>query len=290
LYMKAKPIFCDINLDNLNIEISEIEKLITHKTKAILCVDIAGNPCDYDNIINIAKKYNLLVIDDAAHSLGGSYKDSKIGNIADITTFSFHPVKNITTCEGGMVVTNNKQYDERSKIFRSHGINSDFKSRKNYYYEMIELGFNYRIPDPLCALGSSQLLKLDTFINTRNMIAEYYNEQFKDFNHLLTPLKTTDKSINAYHLYIVKINLEKIKVDREYIYNEMKRNNISTNVHYLPIYKHPYYMKNFPCINKKNTEKIFSCILSLPIYPELKMESVKFISDTLIKILVNNQL
>ena len=181
LYEKGKPVFCDIDPNTLCIDVNKIEGLITNKTKAILFVDMCGQPCDFDEIKKIADKYNLITIHDAAHSIGAKYKDMKVGSYADITCFSFHPVKNITTCEGGMMVTNNETYYNRSKAFRTHGISRDFKEREkmnSHYYEMQYLGFNYRIPDILCALGISQLEKLDFFITKRNQIALKYNELF----------------------------------------------------------------------------------------------------------------
>jgi dTDP-4-amino-4,6-dideoxygalactose transaminase len=193
------------------IDHTKIEALITPKTKAIIFVDMCGQPCDYDEIKKIADKYNLILIQDAAHSLGAKYKDLKVGSYADITCFSFHPVKNITTCEGGMVVTNNDLYYKRSLAFRTHGISRDFKEREKmntHYYEMQELGYNYRIPDVLCALGIEQLKRLDTFVERRNEIANKYNEGFKNFTNLLSPIKNYYYS--AYHIYVIKLNLEKM--------------------------------------------------------------------------------
>ena len=164
LYQGGKPVFCDIDSETLNIDVSKIEDLITEKTKAIIMVDMCGQPCHYEEIREICNKYNLILIQDAAHSIGAKYNDKKVGSYSDITCFSFHPVKNITTCEGGMMVTNNENYFKRAKSFRSHGVSRDYLTREksnSHYYEMNDLGFNYRIPDVLCALGISQMDKLD---------------------------------------------------------------------------------------------------------------------------------
>lgn len=281
LYEKGKPIFCDIDPNTLNIDIKKIEKLITEKTKAILFVDMCGQPCDFDEIKVLADKYNLITIQDAAHSIGAKYKNQKVGSYADITCFSFHPVKTITTGEGGMMITNNKTFYNKAKTFRTHGISRDFKEREkigSYYYEMQNLGFNYRIPDILCALGISQLDKLDKFIVKRNEIANKYNNIFAPYKNLIEPL--TNKYDSAYHLYIIKIN------NRDTIYQKLKELNIETNVHYLPIYLHPYYKqlgyKKGLC---PNAEKVYEQILTIPIYPLLTDNDINYIANSIIDIL-----
>ena len=177
-----KIVFCDINRDDYTINIKDLKSRITSETSAIIAVHLYGHPCDFDSLITIAKKHNLKIIEDCAQSHGAEYKGQKVGSIADISCFSFHPVKNITTCEGGMMVTNNETYYKRGKSFRSHGISRDFMTREkdnSHYYEMNDLGFNYRIPDVLCALGISQMDKLNDFIYKRNFIADFYHEYFR---------------------------------------------------------------------------------------------------------------
>ena len=189
LYCGVNPVFCDIDKDTMNIDPNKIEALITKNTKAIIVVDFAGQPCDYHKIIPIVKKYNLVLIEDAAHSMGCQFNSCptkpKVGSFADITTFSFHPVKNITTCEGGMAITNNETYYKRMKTFLTHGITRDYKDREenaSHYYEMVDLGYNYRIPDLLCALGISQMDKIDVFIKRRQEIAKIYDENLQNFS------------------------------------------------------------------------------------------------------------
>jgi UDP-4-amino-4,6-dideoxy-N-acetyl-beta-L-altrosamine transaminase len=277
LYQGGKPVFCDINPDTMCIDHTKIEALITNKTKAIIFVDMCGNPCDYNEIKKIADKYNLFLIQDAAHSLGGKYKDLKVGSYANITCFSFHPVKNITTCEGGMIVTNNELFYKRGLAFRTHGISRDFKEREKmntHYYEMQELGFNYRIPDVLCALGIEQLKRLDTFVERRNYIANKYNEAFQLHDNLLTYVKNNHYS--AYHIYVIKLNLENLKVDRDTIFKELKSNGIGVNVHYMPIYLHPYYQSlGYEKGLCPVSENVYNRIITLPMFPLLKDEDIE---------------
>lgn len=287
LYQKGIPVFCDIDPNTMCIDVNKIEVLITEKTKAIIMVDMCGQPCNYNEIREICDKYKLILIHDAAHSLGGKYKDMKVGSYADITCLSFHPVKNITTCEGGMMITNNELYFKRGNSCRSHGISRDFKEREkmnSHYYEMNDLGFNYRIPDLLCALGISQLKKLDTFIKKRNEIAERYNIFFKDYINLLEPLE--NNYYNAYHIYVIKLKLENINKTRDEVFRELKEAKISVNVHYLPIYLHPYYQqlgyKQGLC---PESEKCYERIITLPIFPLLKDEEIDYVCNSLINII-----
>ncbi len=285
LYQKGTPVFCDIDPETMNIDISKIEGLITEKTKAIIMVDMCGQPCHYDEIRDICSRHNLILIQDAAHSLGGRYKEQNVGSYADITCFSFHPVKNITTCEGGMIVTNNEEYYKRSKSFRSHGISRDFISREkenSHYYEMMDLGFNYRIPDILCALGISQMDKLESFIKKRNEIADYYNEYFLNNENIIS-LK--NDYYCAYHIYIIKLNVEKINKTRDDVFKELKEAKIGVNVHYMPIYLHPYYQnlgyKKGLC---PNSESVYESIITLPCYPLLKKEELKYVCEKITEI------
>jgi UDP-4-amino-4,6-dideoxy-N-acetyl-beta-L-altrosamine transaminase len=287
LYQRGKPVFCDIDPDTMCIDIQKIESLITKNTKAVLFVDMCGQPANFDEIKAIADKYSLLTIHDAAHSIGSLYKNRKVGSYADITCFSFHPVKNITTCEGGMMVTNNEEYYKRAFAFRTHGISRDFKEREkmnSHYYEMQCLGFNYRIPDVLCALGIEQLKRLDKFVERRNEIANKYNELFKKNNDLLVPL--TNNYYSAYHIYVIKLNLENINKDRDTIFKELKNSGIGVNVHYMPIYLHPYYQslgyKTGLC---PIAEDMYKRIITLPIFPMLKDEEVEYIYNKIINLI-----
>lgn len=275
LYCGGKPVFCDIEEDTMNIDSEKIEKLITNKTKAIIAVDFAGQLCNYNNICQIAKKYNLYIIQDAAHSIGHSKY------FGDIVTFSFHPVKHITTCEGGMCITNNKEFYKKMFYFRTHGITRDFKEREisgDHYYEMVDLGYNYRIPDLLCALGISQLNKLDYFVEKRKEIANKYN-------HSLNHISLKNKFNNVYHLYVIKLD---DKFDRDVVFKMLKKRNISVNVHYMPIYLHPYY-KNLGYNEGlcPVAELIYKKIISLPIFPEMSDYDINYVVYHLNDILKN---
>ena len=284
VYCGAKPIFCDVQEDTMNIDPDQIEKLITSKTKAIICVDYAGQLCDYEKIVKIKNKYNLILIEDAAHSFGCS----NVGKYTDLTIFSFHPVKNITTGEGGMVITNNKNYYKKLCEFRNHGLTKDYIERNkliSHEYDMVSLGYNYRLCDILCSLGITQLQKLDKFIQIRNKIANYYIEQFKDVN---TITLLTNKFGSAYHIFVIKLNLNMITCDRDTIFREMKKKNIHVNVHYKPIHLFTFYKNKFNT-NEGNcpvAENLYMKILTLPIYPELSLTDQNYVIKTLKEILL----
>ena len=292
VYCGVKPVFCDIEEDTMNIDPDKIEALINENTKAIIVVDFAGQPCDYHKIIPIVKKYNLVLIEDAAHSIGTQINSCpskpKVGSFADITTFSFHPVKNITTCEGGMVVTNNEKYYNRMKVFLTHGITRDYKDREksdiSHYYEMVELGYNYRIPDVLCALGINQLKKLDNLIYRRQKIAKIYDGKLEKLNKYLIPLK--QKWESAYHIYVIKLNLDNLKADRDIIFKALKAEGIGVNVHYMPIHLHPFYKNNLGTYEGMMpvAEKIYKQIITLPIFPLMTNQDIDDVVTSIDKV------
>lgn len=282
LYCGGIPIFCDIDMNTGNIDVSKIEEKITSKTKAIIPVDFAGHSVDMDEIIKIANKYNLIVIEDGAHALGGEYKNKKIGNGAHMTEFSFHPVKPITTGEGGIITTNDKELYNKLIRFRSHGITRDknFLVNKNegpWYYEQLELGFNYRLTDIGAALGVSQLKKLDKFIERRREIANIYNEAFKDIEEIEIPIEY-DYAKSGYHIYVIKLKLEKLCKTRKEIFMELENNNIGVNVHYVPVYYHPYYKElGYDKGLCKVAEQFYERIITLPLHPSITNEEIKYI-------------
>jgi len=288
LYERGKPVFCDID-ETMCLDVKKIESLITSKTKAIVCVDMCGQACNYDDIKLIADKYNLIIIQDAAHSIGGRYKEKKIGSFSDITCFSFHPVKNITTCEGGMMVTNSEIFYKRALAFRTHGICNDFREREktnSHYYEMHNLGYNYRIPDILCALGSEQLKKLDHFVEKRNQIADQYNKFFLNYSELLEPIKCLDCNYSAYHIYVIRIKTK----NRDQIFKLLKEKEIGVNVHYMPIYLHPYYQKlGYKKGICPNAENVYKQIITLPIFPLLSYEQVNLICHQVVQVLKSKE-
>lgn len=268
LYCSAKPVFCDIDENTMNIDINKIENLITTKTKAIIFVDFAGQICNYQKLRMIANKYNLVLIEDAAHSFGlSAIKDST----ADMICFSFHPVKNITTGEGGAVVTNNKEYYEIMNKFKSHGISVDYQKRDLHYYDIVDLGYNYRITDIQCALGISQSRKINDWISKRQEIANIYDKSFSK-NIKIQPL--ISELPNAYHIYVIKVN-----GNRDDIFKKLKNMNIGVNVHYSPIYHKTLY-KNLIINNKIDkpncpiAEKIYETIITIPLYPTLTNDEI----------------
>jgi len=282
IYNDCKPIFADIKEDTRNINPEEIRKRITDRTRAIIYVDYAGQPCDIKEIKEIAEEHDLYLIEDACHAIGAAYNGKKIGNFADMTIFSFHPVKLITTGEGGAVVTNNEKFYDALKILRNHGIDKDAGERygkgAGYAYDMKMLGRNYRITDFQCALGISQLKKLDKNIERRQEIVDIYNEAFDDMGEIVTPRVKPDVN-HAWHLYTILLD----GVDRDTFFNEMRKNNVGVNVHYIPVYHHTYYQKNFNP-NPEDypvTEDVFSRIITLPLFPKMSNEDVKYVIDTI---------
>lgn len=279
LYMGGTPVFADIDMKTYNICPEDIEKKITAKTKAIIPVHFTGQPCDMDKINEIAKRHKLTVIEDAAHALGAVYKGRKIGSISDMTTFSFHPVKHITTGEGGMIVTNNEKLYERLKLFRSHGITREekllLKNEGPWYYEQQALGYNYRITDIQCALGCSQMNKLDMFLEKRHDIAERYNKAFAGNKNIVAPYQD-ESGINAYHLYVIWVKPE----IRKELFIRLREAGIGVNVHYIPVYMHPYYRENgYENVTCPNAERYYGGAVSIPIYPALTKEEQQYVID-----------
>ncbi len=273
IYQGGTPVFADIDKDTLNIDPKEIRKKITPKTKAIIPVDFTGLPADLEKILQIAKENNLIVIEDASHALGATYKGSKIGSISDMTIFSFHPVKHITTGEGGMVTTNRREYYERLKLFRSHGItkNTDANLSCPWYYEMRGLGYNYRITDFQCALGLSQLKKIDKFIEYRKQIAYEYHNEFRIMPEITVPIYYPGESDTTWHLYVIQLNLERLKVGRMEIFEALRAENIGVNVHYIPVHLQPYYQKRFGYKfgDFPKAENYYERAITLPIFPKM---------------------
>lgn len=279
LYCKGTPVFADIDSDTYNISPSEIRKKITDKTKAIVGVDFSGQPCEWDEIKDIAKEYGLITIEDAAHSLGADYKGKKVGTIADMTTLSFHPVKHITTGEGGMILTDSKEYYEALLMFRSHGITRDKqKLTKNdgpWYYEQLDLGYNYRITDIQCALGISQLKRLDKFVEKRRSLAFRYDKAFANLENIVTPTQRKGCH-NSYHLYVIQVKNK----DRRQVFDALHKAGIGVNVHYIPVYTQPYYREHgYREVNCSNAWEYYTRAISLPLYPDLTYEEQDYVIE-----------
>ncbi len=280
LYCGGTPVFVDIDPKTYNISPEEIEKKITSKTKAIIPVHYAGQPCDMDAIFSIARKYNLIVIQDAAHALGADYKGKKIGSFGDMTTFSFHPVKHITTGEGGMILTNNEEFYKKLVLFRSHGITRNpeqmFKNEGAWYYEQLDLGYNYRMTDIQCALGISQMKRLDEFVEKRRALVERYNQAFQNIEGITIPFM--EKNCNSsWHLYVIQVE------NRKEVFDKLRVAGIGVNVHYIPVYKHPHYQNNgYSNVVCENAENLYEHMISLPLYPDLTEKEQNYVIEKVI--------
>ncbi|HEY2990936.1 MAG TPA: UDP-4-amino-4,6-dideoxy-N-acetyl-beta-L-altrosamine transaminase [Candidatus Binatia bacterium] len=270
VYQGATPVFADVQPDTLLVDPDSVQAKITSRTKAIVAVDYAGQPCDYDSLREIADRHGLHLIADACHSLGAEYKGKKTGSLADLTVFSFHPVKHITTGEGGMVATADRELAAQMRKFRNHGISTNHheRSRKEtWYYEMEDLGYNYRITDFQCALGLSQLRKLPAQIQTRRAIAKRYDEAFSSCAQIKALAVSPDVS-HAYHLYVIRLEP---RHSRDRLFLHLRQRGIGANVHYLPVHLHPYYRRRFGCGKGQcpAAERAYEDILSLPMFPSM---------------------
>jgi len=306
LYQGGTPVFADVDPDTLLLDPEQVEAKITPNTKAIIGVDYAGQPCDWNALRDVADRHGLALIDDGCHALGAEYKGEKVGSVADLTVFSFHPVKHITTGEGGMVVTNDERCADRMRSFRTHGITTDSRQREaqgSWFYAMEFLGYNYRITDFQCALGLSQLKKLPKFLERRREIAALYDEVFRGIPQIEPLVLRTDVlsaehyakrelpstkgnapvSVHAFHLYVVKVRQE----DRSQIFRALRKAGLGVNVHYIPVHLHPYYRKKFkikPGLCPK-AEEAYRRILSLPIFQGLSDQQVQEVVASVIRAL-----
>ncbi|MDP2648512.1 MAG: UDP-4-amino-4,6-dideoxy-N-acetyl-beta-L-altrosamine transaminase [bacterium] len=273
LYLGAKPVFADIEPETGNIDPKDAERKITKKTKAIVTVDYAGLPADLGALHRLAKRHGLVFIEDSAQGLGARYKGGRVGKFADMTMFSFHPVKSITTGEGGAITTDDKTYYERLLMFRSHGLTRDTKKLKNtknaaWHQEMQLLGYNYRLTDIQAALGISQMKKLSGFLAKRKALAKRYRLLLKGLEHFMLPADITGRE-SAWHLFVVRVRSRK-RGARDRVFNALRKAGIGVQVHYLPVYLHPYYRalgyKKGLC---PEAEKFSESAISIPIFPKL---------------------
>jgi perosamine synthetase len=270
IYLGARPVIADVDAGTLLIDPRSVEQKITDGTKAIVAVDYTGQPCDYDALRRIAEPRGLTLIADACHALGAEYKDKKVGAIADFTVFSFHPVKHITTGEGGMITTADPRAADEMRRFRSHGINANHRERsahETWRYEMESLGYNYRLSDFQCALGLSQLGTLPARLARRREIARAYDRAFNGFANV-KPLVVVSQVLHAYHLYVVRVR------ERARVFRNLRQRGIGVNVHYLPVHLHPYYRKTFSTArgNCPVAEQAYEEILSLPMFSGMSID------------------
>jgi dTDP-4-amino-4,6-dideoxygalactose transaminase len=313
IHQKATPVFVDVEMDTLNIDVSKIEEAITPRTKAIMPVHFAGHPCDMDRIMALAKRHNLYVIEDAAHAIESKYKGKKIGNIGDFTSFSFYATKNITTGEGGMLTTNSDELADKARMLSLHGIsrdawkrylpqNSPFVKGAGHpscgwiggfqHWELFYPGFKYNMFDIQAAIGIHQLKRIEGFLKRRKKYVDMYNEAFKDIPEI-APLKTKGKIRHAHHLYVIIVKTEELKADRDRIINEIQKNGIGVGVHFRALHLQPYYQNTFnppqPPFSKGGkkggfergmfpvAEYVSDRVISLPLYPKMKVSDVKYV-------------
>ena len=279
-YFDAVPVLCDIEYHTHNIDVSKIEALITKKTKAIIPVHFGGQPCDMDELYTLAKKYNLKIIEDAAHALPSSYKGALVGNLpSDIVCFSFYATKTLSTGEGGMATTHNDEYAKNISTNRLHGISKDVWDRYSgggWEYDIVDNGNKYNSTDINAALGLSQLKKLEWMRDKRASIAKKYDKAFKG---KIETLSIKEDRETSYHLYVIKVD------NRDELYARLKEKGIGTSVHFIPIHKHSYYKKRYNYKEEKYpiANKVFKKSLSLPIYPDLSDDDVEFIIENVLK-------
>jgi UDP-4-amino-4,6-dideoxy-N-acetyl-beta-L-altrosamine transaminase len=280
----ATPVFADVEADTLTVDPRSVEARITPRTKAIVGVDYAGQPCDWDALRAIATKHGLPLIADGCHALGASYKGAPVGSIAAMTAFSFHPVKHVTTGEGGAIATNDDELAKKLRLFRAHGIATDHRTREQkgtFLYEMVELGYNYRICDIQCALGASQMKKLEGWVERRRAIAARYRSALPAIAGLEV-LRDRDEAKNAYHLFVVKVPEG---VDRAAVHRRLRELGIAANVHYMPVHLHPFYRERFGTAEGSCpvAEREWQRILSIPMYPSMSDADVDTVVAALTK-------
>ena len=288
LYQGATPVFADVSADTLNLDPEQVALRITPRTRALLPVDYAGHPADMDAMLELAARHGLTVIEDASHALGAEYHGRRAGSIADMTVFSFHPVKHLATGEGGMVTTNRADLAEVLRQFRNHGISSDARQRQRdgqWHYEMVLLGFNYRLTDIACALGQSQLKKLEANLARRREIAARYADAFADLAGVMPPV--VRGGVNpAWHLYPIRLNLERLCADRGRVFRALRAENIGVNVHYIPVHRHPYYRDRFGYKGGEYpvAEGAYDQLISLPMFQGMGDDDVEDVLRAVCKV------
>jgi perosamine synthetase len=279
LYQNGTPVFADISPDTLNRDPERVAAKISQRTKVLLPVDYAGHPADLEAMLEISERHGLVVIDDACHALGAEYQGRRVGSIAHMTVFSFHPVKHLTTGEGGMVTTDNAAYADALRKFRNHGISSGARDRQQagqWHYEMVLLGYNYRLTDIACALGLSQLKKLEENLTRRREIAARYTAAFREMPGICAPV-VREEALPAWHLYPIRLDLARLAAGRAEIFRALRAENIGVNVHYVPVHLHPYYRERFGYRGGEFpiAESAYESLISLPMFHGMSDQDVE---------------
>lgn len=288
LYRGGTPVFADVDPETLLLDPAAVEERISPRTRAIVAVDYAGQPCDYDALRAIADRHGLALVSDACHSLGGRDHGRPVGSLADLSVFSLHPVKHITSGEGGVITTASPDLARRMRTFRSHGITSDHRQRQEagaWYYEMVELGYNYRLTDIQSALGESQLRKLGEWVVRRQQIARAYDDAFRALP-AVRPLAVRPRVEHAYHLYVIRLDLERLTADRDTFFRALRAEGIGANVHYIPVHLHPFYREHLgtgPGLCP-HAEHAYERILTLPLFPAMSDGDVQDVIEAVEKL------
>lgn len=288
VFQGGVPVFADVDSGSLLLDPTHVREKITSRTKAIIVVDYAGQPCDYEALRTLAEQHGLGLVADACHSLGGTCNGQRVGTLANLNTFSLHAVKHMTTGEGGVITTDNAELAKRMRSFRNHGIDIDHRQREplgTWFYEMVDLGYNYNMTDFQCALGMSQLSQLNEWIGRRRAIADRYNSAFAEIPSV-EPLVIRTNVSSAYHLYVIQLKLDELRADRATIYRALRAEGIGANVHYIPVHLHPFYRREFK--TKVGlcpvAEAAYERLLSLPIFPRMSDADVNDVIVALRKV------
>jgi perosamine synthetase len=286
------PVFADVDPDTLLLDPESVAEKATDDTKAVVGVDYAGQPCQYGALRELTDIHDLTLLDDACHALGGFYKNKPVGSLGDLNTFSFHPVKNMTTGEGGMITTDDPEWAKAMRRFRNHGITNTHHERaekSSWAYDIPEAGYNYRLTDMQCALGMSQLEKLPRWTERRQAIAAQYDEAFESMD-AISPLRMRDEATCAYHLYVVRLNLDQLTCDRETVHEALRAEGIGVNVHYIPAHLHTYYRENFDTGpgDCPHAEDVYERILTLPIFPKMTEKDIEDVIRAVRKVIIQS--
>jgi perosamine synthetase len=293
-YFKARPVLVDCDPNTLNLDPNRIEHAITEKTRAIIPVHFAGQPCEMDQILSIANAYNLRVIEDAAHALPARYKGKMVGSIGESTCFSFYATKNITTGEGGMLTTDNPEMAARARMMSLHGLSRDAWNRHStegsWYYEILSPGFKYNLTDIAAALGLAQLKKCDRFWKTRERYAALYREGFRDVPEIVCP-EASPNVQHAWHLYVIQLELDRLRVSRNEVIHRLQQAGVGCSVHFIPLHLHPYYSETFGY--RPNdlpvASRVFQRAISLPLYSKMTETDVSCVIQTVRNLLKENR-
>jgi len=294
-YFGARPVLCDSVPGGFNLDPTDAAGRVTPRTRAIIPVHIAGDPCDLKAIHALASRHNLTVIEDAAHALPASFQRRRIGGISDMTAFSFYATKTITTGEGGMLTTNQEEYAHRASLMRLHGISGDawkrYSRRGSWYYEVLHAGYKLNMSDIQGALGLAQLKKSDEFWSKRRAIASYYKERFSQLEQLELPPESLENAEHAWHLFIVRIRPELLSLGRNAFIDELKEVGIGTSVHFIPLHLHPFYQQTYGYRlgDLTNAENAYERCISLPIYPDLSIQEMERVADSVEEVVQKNR-